>query len=166
MAAKNLSGTVEHFEWFEGAVKELVDGGSVVECEEPPTLVSAVNVVPKSTPGKYRFTHDLRGLNLHLRRRRFRLETLDLIGSSSTRRELRGILKTFEGLLAHGELRRGQRVLFYTDYLCSAFGCSARRRQRTTTTSWCVRSTSWRRRRGATCASCGFRAKRTSGRMR
>lgn len=76
VAPANQEGAVEHRQWFEGAVDELVEMGSAVECEAPPTVVSPSNVVPKATQGKYRFTCNLRGVNRHLRARKFRMETL------------------------------------------------------------------------------------------
>jgi hypothetical protein len=75
-APANQEGATVHNAWFEGAVAELVEMGSAVECEAPPTVVSSSNVVPKSTQGKFRLTVNLRGVNKHMRAPRFRMETL------------------------------------------------------------------------------------------
>lgn len=64
----------EGFLWK--ALPELLNVGAIREVVGKPWGVSGIDVVPKTTPGKFRLILDLRHLNTFLREFKFRMETL------------------------------------------------------------------------------------------
>ena len=72
----NRKGAEEYAFFLEETLPELVRVGAVRPVAERPHGVSPLNVVPKSTEGKYRLILDLRFLNEHLAEFTFTMETL------------------------------------------------------------------------------------------
>jgi hypothetical protein len=79
---KNHTGARDHARWLRAAVAELVLHGSAIECDEPPRCALPLNVEPKATAGKFRLCHDLRAINLTVKRRPFKMETLQAMRGS------------------------------------------------------------------------------------
>jgi hypothetical protein len=75
-ASRNSSGCDEHKAWLLPHVALLEEVGAIRVVHEPPHIVASVNVVPKTTPGKFRLIVDLRCLNEYVLRRHFKYETL------------------------------------------------------------------------------------------
>ena len=79
---KNHTGARDHAQWLRAAVDELVRHGSAIECDKPPRCSLPLNVEPKATAGKFRLCHDLRAINLTVKRRPFKMETLQAMRGS------------------------------------------------------------------------------------
>ena len=65
-----------HLRFLRAQMPELVKMGALRVVSVKPRWVSPLNVVPKSTPGKFRMILDLRELNSYLSRWPFKMETL------------------------------------------------------------------------------------------
>lgn len=65
LCSKNHAGATTHADWLRGAIQELCSIGAVEPWAgpAPPKVVSPLNVVPKSNPGKFRLILDLRYVN-------------------------------------------------------------------------------------------------------
>jgi len=74
-AHQNGKGCLEHAEWLRQAIPELLEVGAIEAVPTRPHVVALVNVLPKSSPGKFRLIVDLRPLNYHVRERPFKYET-------------------------------------------------------------------------------------------
>ena len=75
-AQSNGAGCFEHETWLRPHVTLLESVGAIRRVNWVPHVVAPVNVVPKTTPGKFRLIVDLRCLNEFVVRRRFSYETL------------------------------------------------------------------------------------------
>mmetsp|Transcript_16826 Transcript_16826/g.58554 ORF Transcript_16826/g.58554 Transcript_16826/m.58554 type:complete len:455 (-) Transcript_16826:898-2262(-) len=75
-ARRNGPGCDQYANWLRGAIDDMVRVGAVRQVPVAPWVISAVNVIPKSTPGKFRLIVDLRKLNFYVARRAFKYETL------------------------------------------------------------------------------------------
>jgi hypothetical protein len=75
-ASTNGAGCAEHAAWLLPHVALLTEVGAIRVVDEVPHIVASVNVVPKSTAGKFRLIVDLRCLNEYVLRRHFKYETL------------------------------------------------------------------------------------------
>jgi hypothetical protein len=86
-ARKNWSGaTSDHgLKWIDDALKELERGGVVRQVEAPPYCICPLNVVPKSSRGKFRLIHDLRHVNEFMEKQPFHMETLERCRTSIRR---------------------------------------------------------------------------------
>ncbi len=73
---RNRKGAMEHSAFLDGYLPKLVEQGAVQEVKERPWGVSPLNVVPKSTAGKFRLILDLRHLNKFVEEFTFNMETL------------------------------------------------------------------------------------------
>ena len=74
-APRNGDGCRLYEAWLRSTLPELLAVGAIEEVPHAPHVVALVNVIPKSTAGKYRLIVDLRPLNKHVRERTFRYLT-------------------------------------------------------------------------------------------
>jgi hypothetical protein len=81
-AASNGIGCNHYDAWLRTAIAEAVAVGAVSEVAQRPHVVARVDVIPKSTPGKYRIIVDLRCLNDRVLRRLFKYEHFGSFRSS------------------------------------------------------------------------------------
>jgi len=81
-AAGNGIGCTLHDPWLRTVMVEAVAVGAVSPVDKPPHVVARVDVIPKSTLGKFRIIVDLRCLNDYVLRRLFKYETLSSFRSS------------------------------------------------------------------------------------
>ena len=75
-ASGNGKGCNQYHNWLSKAIVDMETVGAVREVVDPPHIIARVDVVPKTTPGKFRLVVDLRCLNDYVQRRLFGYETL------------------------------------------------------------------------------------------
>ncbi|MEL6330933.1 MAG: reverse transcriptase domain-containing protein [Planctomycetota bacterium] len=74
-AHRNGEGGTTYEPWLRDTLPELIAVGAVEPVTKRPHIVALVDVIPKSTAGKFRLIVDLRPLNKHVLEREFSYET-------------------------------------------------------------------------------------------